>query len=156
MLDVQTLLAEHLTATLSQHKFPLHQLKAITKFSKCRTAALGGNAQYCKMVTSMTFGTTRADTALVLSAKVARQNNGFVMSSTSCWTGLIIHIIFTTSSECNVLFQYNRNIRINILFKASHEKLRDFANDPQHLNSTPGMISSLHTWGRNLSLHPHL
>lgn len=42
------------------------------------------------------------------------------------------------------------------LFKAAQETLKTFAADPKYLGATPGMLSALHTWGRNLVLHPHL
>jgi hypothetical protein len=34
--------------------------------------------------------------------------------------------------------------------------LREVAADPQHLGAEIGVISILHTWGRNLLLHPHI
>src|SRR6266498_2349263 len=34
--------------------------------------------------------------------------------------------------------------------------MQSFAHDRKHLGAEPGMITVLHTWGQNLSLHPHL
>jgi hypothetical protein len=34
--------------------------------------------------------------------------------------------------------------------------MKSFAADHKHLGAQTGMISILHTWGQNLSLHPHL
>ena len=34
--------------------------------------------------------------------------------------------------------------------------MQSFAADPKYLGARPGMIAILHTWGQNLSLHPHL
>jgi hypothetical protein len=44
----------------------------------------------------------------------------------------------------------------NILFDSSKETIETFAKDPKHLGAKTGMISLLHTWGQNLSLHPHV
>jgi hypothetical protein len=44
----------------------------------------------------------------------------------------------------------------NLLFAASHQTIKTFANDAKHLGASPGMISVLHTWGQNVSLHPHI
>jgi len=41
----------------------------------------------------------------------------------------------------------------SLLFKSARETLRQFAKN-KHL--TTGMIAVLHTWGQNLSLHPHV
>ena len=44
----------------------------------------------------------------------------------------------------------------NILFAASKETIEAFGSDPKHLGGQMGMVSVLHTWGQNLSLHPHV
>jgi len=38
----------------------------------------------------------------------------------------------------------------------SRETVEAFGNDPKHLGAQMGMVSLLHTWGQNLSLHPHV
>ena len=47
-LSLQQILAEQLDNVLSRKNFPHYQLKALSKLSVCRTAALGGHAQYCE------------------------------------------------------------------------------------------------------------
>ena len=44
----------------------------------------------------------------------------------------------------------------NNLFVASKETLMQSGRDPKHLGAKIGCIAILHTWGQNLSLHPHL
>jgi hypothetical protein len=44
----------------------------------------------------------------------------------------------------------------SILFTAVWYTIKTFAADPKHLGAETGMTSILHTWGQNLSLHPHL
>jgi hypothetical protein len=44
----------------------------------------------------------------------------------------------------------------DLLFSASNQTINTFAYDQKHLGAMPGMISVLHTWGQNLSLHPHV
>jgi hypothetical protein len=42
------------------------------------------------------------------------------------------------------------------LFEAAWKTVDCFAKDPKHLGAKAGMIAILHTWGQQLSLHPHL
>lgn len=42
------------------------------------------------------------------------------------------------------------------LFKIAWSVLKDFAANPTFLGAKTGMIAILHTWGQNLSLHPHI
>jgi hypothetical protein len=44
----------------------------------------------------------------------------------------------------------------DLLFDASAKTIQTFAKDPKHLGAKTGMISILHTWGQNLTLHPHI
>ncbi len=43
-----------------------------------------------------------------------------------------------------------------ILFRAVRETLLELTADPHYLGAEPGYLLALHTWGRSLSLHPHL
>jgi hypothetical protein len=43
-----------------------------------------------------------------------------------------------------------------LLFDTAWSVMRDFAHSKEHLGADTGMISILHTWGQNLSLHPHI
>lgn len=43
-----------------------------------------------------------------------------------------------------------------LLFKITWQVIQDFASNHKFLGAKPGMIAILHTWGQNLSLHPHL
>ena len=43
-----------------------------------------------------------------------------------------------------------------MLFKTAWSVIESFAQDSKHLGAKPAMIAVLHTWGQNLSLHPHL
>jgi len=66
------------------------------------------------------------------------------------------HVVFTVPDCLNALaLQYPEQL-YSTLFKVSWSVIRDFGNDPKHLGAKTGMIALLHTWGQNLSLHPHL
>ena len=43
-----------------------------------------------------------------------------------------------------------------LLFKATWQTIQVFAKDAKYLGAKAGMTVILHTWGQNLSLHPHL
>ncbi|MEJ7679803.1 MAG: transposase [Segetibacter sp.] len=66
------------------------------------------------------------------------------------------HVVFTLPHELNSLVLGHRNLLFKLLFDASSQTLLTFAKDPKYLNSLPGIISVLHTWGQQLSFHPHV
>jgi hypothetical protein len=66
------------------------------------------------------------------------------------------HVVFTLPSELRSLVLGNRKIMYDLLFDASSETLLTIAKDSTYLGGTPGITSVLHTWGQDLSFHPHI
>ncbi|PLW99766.1 MAG: IS91 family transposase, partial [Marinilabiliales bacterium] len=66
------------------------------------------------------------------------------------------HIVFTLPDQLNKVALYKPDLVYNLLFKTAWSVIRDFADNRSFLGAQTGMIAVLHTWGQNLSLHPHL
>lgn len=66
------------------------------------------------------------------------------------------HLVFTLPHELNAVIMGHRKLLFKLLFDASAATLLLFAKDPKYLGATPGIIAVLHTWGQQLSFHPHV
>lgn len=69
------------------------------------------------------------------------------------------HLVFTLPSEYRVLWLYNRKWFIQAQFKVVCETLKELLESGKgkdFLGASPGFICALHTWGRQLNLHPHV
>jgi len=66
------------------------------------------------------------------------------------------HVVFTLPHELNSLVMGHRKVLFKLLFDASAQTLLSFAKDGKYLGAVPGIISVLHTWGQQLSFHPHI
>jgi Putative transposase/Transposase zinc-binding domain len=66
------------------------------------------------------------------------------------------HVVFTLPHELNSLVLGHRKVLFKLLFDASAQTLLCFAKDEKYLGALPGIISVLHTWGQQLSFHPHI
>lgn len=66
------------------------------------------------------------------------------------------HVVFTLPHQLNSLILGNRKELFKLLFDASAATLLQFARDEKHLGAVPGILSVLHTWGQQLSFHPHV
>ena len=66
------------------------------------------------------------------------------------------HVIFTLPHSLLELWALNRSWFIGVLFDCGRTSLLELLADPRHLGATPGLMMSLHTWGRDLCRHPHL
>lgn len=66
------------------------------------------------------------------------------------------HAVFTIPHEYLNLWQYNRKWFTQIFFKACRDTLMELLKDKKYLGATPGILMTLHTWGRQLNYHPHI
>ncbi len=66
------------------------------------------------------------------------------------------HVVFTVPHELNPAFMGNRKAMFGMLFDAAHYTLLKLGRDETFMGAAPGIISVLHTWGQNLSFHPHV
>lgn len=66
------------------------------------------------------------------------------------------HVVFTVPHELNLLIQANEKLLLDLLFRCVTETLLNLCADKKYMGAKPGIISVLHTWGSNLSFHPHI
>lgn len=61
------------------------------------------------------------------------------------------HIIFTIPKELRDWFYYNQKSCYGLLFRVAWQTVQSLAGE-----GATGMVATLHTWGSNLSYHPHI
>jgi Putative transposase/Transposase zinc-binding domain len=66
------------------------------------------------------------------------------------------HVVFTLPHQLNAITMGNRTVMYNLLFKAVSTTLLQFAKDKKYLGAQPGILAVLHSWGQQLSFHPHV
>ncbi len=66
------------------------------------------------------------------------------------------HLVFTLPHLLNPLAYKYKKIVFDVLFKSVNRTIEIFSEDPKWLGAQTGGIAILHTWGQNLSFHPHI
>jgi len=66
------------------------------------------------------------------------------------------HLVFTLPHEINAIAMRNAAFVYDLLFDSASGALARIAADPEHLGAQPGVTMVLHTWTRDLQLHPHI
>jgi hypothetical protein len=66
------------------------------------------------------------------------------------------HVVFTLPEAIARLALQNKAVIYNLLFQTTAATLRSIAADPKHLGAEIGFFAILHTWGQQLTHHPHL
>ena len=156
ILTAQSIFHQFLPSLLTQRSFTLHQYKALQALSRCRTAALGGHAQYCPNghLNGVWYNSCKhraCPQCQGMASEQWLQNTQALLLNCSHH-----HVIFTLPDEVLDLWRYNRALMCDLLFKSAQQTLLEFSKNPKYLNAKPGILMALHTWGRSLNLHPHL
>ena len=66
------------------------------------------------------------------------------------------HVVFTLPRELNALVMGNRVRLFRLLFDSASNCLSTLSGDPKWLGAVPSISAVLHTWGQQLSFHPHV
>ena len=142
--------------SLHKYCFTTWNQRALHAIRKCRTKALGGRIDWCTECNKLhlQFNSCRNRHCPTCQGHKKRQ---WVNARTKELLPVpYFHVVFTLPDTLNtVALQYPKQV-YKILFDTVWKTLNTFAEDPKHLGAKIGMIAVLHTWGQNLSLHPHL
>lgn len=65
-------------------------------------------------------------------------------------------LTFTLPAELREVARRHQELFYNLLFRATAAATQKLALDPRFVGGRIGMVGVLHTWGRNLSYHPHV
>lgn len=131
----------------------VHQEKTLRALSLCRTSALGGHVDACDDcgIISISYNSCRnRHCPKCQGHKRAAWIQAREQELLPC---TYYHVVFTLPGELNGLAISKAGIIYRLLFDATWATLAQFGRQE---NLQLGMIAILHTWGQQLSLHPHL
>ena len=141
---------------LAGSKQPLKNIKAIDALAHCRTPEMGSTYYQCeeKHKAIEIHHSCRNRSCYLCAQKsriewIDRQRDRLFNCSH-------FHVIFTLPHEYLALWRYNERFFSALLFRASQETLVSLMRDKKYHGVTPGIMTALHTWGRQLTLHPHV
>jgi Putative transposase/Transposase zinc-binding domain len=132
------------------------QYRTLDALKRCRTASLGGHIDACDVCGHLTLSYNSCRNRHCNKCQGEKREDWIIARETELLPVPYFHLVFTLPSELNQVALYEPKILYDILFKVSWEVMEAFSRDPKHLDAQGGMIAILHTWGQNLSLHPHL
>lgn len=139
---------------LAQTKLTPLQLKVLDKITKCRTSALGGHEQVCDTCGTVSYSYNSCGDRHCPKCQAAKQALWIDDLMQNTLPVSHYHIVFTVPHQLNALCLFNQRMYYDILFAAAWNTLRAFGYS--HFGVETGAVAVLHTWGQNLSLHPHL
>ena len=144
-------LHQHELESIAKSTWHLRALRAIIQ---CRTGALGGHIAYCKACKKIHHHKHSCRNRHCPTCQGHQQMQWQQARAKEVLNVPYFHLVFTLPSVLNTLVLEHPRVLYNTLFDAAWGTIQHFAQ--RQLNAQMGMIAVLHTWGQNLSLHPHL
>ena len=132
------------------------KLRTLHALRKCRTGALGGHIDQCTCCNKLHISYNSCRNRHCPTCQGHKVQEWIQSRTKELLNVPYFHVVFTMPQELNWLCLEKPREVYAILFKTAWATLSQFGNNPKHLGAKMGMIGVLHTWGQNLSLHPHL
>lgn len=132
------------------------QAKAFHMIRHCRSAKLGAHSMVCSECGTATVSYNSCRNRHCPKCQHAVQEDWVQAQLKKLLPVGYFHVVFTIPHELNSLVLHNQKLLYSLLLRAASHTLRELAGDPKYLGATIGLSSVLHTWGRNLSFHPHV
>lgn len=134
---------------------PSHR-RVLRDIANYRTSALGGHVYHCEVCDANHYQYHSCQNRHCPQCQHRKGQEWLEKQQDALLPVSYFMVTFTIPSELHVLAQRHQKIVYNILFRTSAEALKQLAQDSRYVGGEIGMIGVLHTWGRDLSYHPHV
>lgn len=147
---------KHFETYAAHHRLPAYVHRAAYWIARCRTAELGGHVRRCPEGHSERAFYNSCHQRVCPQCQGLASERWLERQRARLLECAHHHLIFTIPHELNALWCWNRAAMAKLLFATVREVLFELLGDPKYLGAQPALLAALHTWGRSLSLHPHV
>jgi hypothetical protein len=139
---------------ISCEKLSPLQIRVLSHIAICRTSVLGGHEEACDVCGTVLYSYNSCGDRHCPKCQAAKQAFWIDELVHKTLPAKHFHIVFTAPHQLNRLCLHNPGLYYDLLFAAVWHTLRLFGYT--HYGVESGAVAVLHTWGQNLSLHPHI
>lgn len=134
---------------------PSHK-QAMTAIVQCRTPALGGQVYTCDTCDHREYRYHSCRNRHCPQCQGDKAQQWLAHQQEMLLPVPYYMLTFTLPAALRPLARSQQKLIYHLLFQTSAKATQALAQDPRCLGGMVGMIGVLHTWGRNLSFHPHV
>jgi hypothetical protein len=156
VVELADILRQHQAAFTKQYQLCTQQLKAYTAITHCRTAALGGHRYECNRCGHSAQAYNSCRNRHCNKCQFTKKNQWVDNLAANLPPTKHFHIVFTIPPCLHPVFYSNQKKAYSLLFKAAGLALRQCAANVSWLGAHFGAVAVLHTWGQQLTYHPHI
>jgi hypothetical protein len=153
-LEVAQIFRAHGAAYRARHALGPIQRKAMWAIEHCRTEALGGHLDVCLECGHGEPSYNSCRNRHCPKCQSLQQAVWLEQRKQRILPTHHFHVVFTLPAELRPLCRANPKALYDLLFASASQSLLDFGR--RELGAQLGITAVLHTWTRDLRLHPHL
>lgn len=152
--DLATVVHRFGKALIKKEPLNAVQVKALHNILECRTAAMGGHEEECEHCHEKRYSYNSCGDRHCPKCQSLKQARWIEDVMELTLPIKHYHIIFTVPHVLNKICLWNPSMYYKLLFSAVWRTLQSFGYSEYGVET--GAIAVLHSWGQNLSLHPHI
>jgi hypothetical protein len=154
--SLQSIFRSHFESYSKEHHLHPRELRAANAIMGCHSAALGGHVLSCPEghESRIQYNACRHRSCPKCAERPRRE--WLERELPKILPCEHFHVVFTLPHVFMALWEHNRARLNQLLFDCARKALLELCADERFLGATPGILMSLHTWGRTLSHHPHV
>lgn len=131
-----------------------YQLRVLHAIEHCRTSTLGGHIDRCTSCGHIRISYNSCRNRHCPKCQNTQREAWIARQKQKLLPVPYFHLVFTVPAALNARFLADPRAMYPLLFSCAWQTLSQFFWTTKQAEA--GMIALLHTWGQNLSLHPHL
>jgi hypothetical protein len=128
--------------------------RTLSALLRCRTSLLGGHIDKCEHCGHLRISYNSCRNRHCPKCQNTQREAWIESRKQDLIPAPYFHVVFTVPDKLNDLFLHHPVFLYNLLFRAAWETIAQFCFIK--LQAETGMVAVLHTWGQNLSFHPHV
>lgn len=156
MSKIQNIFQENRDAFINGRILPQNKTKAIDSIESCRTHNLGSHKYDCPSCDYTKSLFNSCGNRHCPQCQNITKEQWVEARKSELINTHYFHAVFTLSDSLNPIIYANQKTCYDLMFNCIKETLTELAIDKKYLGAEIGVISVLHTWGQNLSFHPHI
>ena len=153
---IQEILQNNRDNFLQNKTLPCHKVNVMDSLINCRTESLGHHSDHCPSCdySKISYNSCR-NRHCPICQNLAKEIWVDARKS-ELVNAPYFHVVFTLPDSLNTLIYNNQKVLYDLMFKCVSQTLIQLSLDPNYLGAEIGITAVLHTWGQNLSYHPHI
>lgn len=152
--DFADLVRAHRAELEAQRTLSARERRVLSAIALCRTAALGGHVDVCRSCGYEHPAYNSCRNRHCPKCQALAQERWIRARSERLLPVGHFHVVFTLPAELRPLARFAPAVVYGALFAAASETLLDLGHS--RLRASLGVTMVLHTWTRDLRLHPHV